>query len=347
MMLASQIFPPKFFTRDGKPRHYNMTATDPTVTGLSSIMRYPENHRDYIADGLTMQKLHKGRKMGYRPMEDKLYDTPTTKAELYDFTLNQIVWIEDPIPFILESGKYIYLYPMFSKHKMDIRGSNLKRLLREAYAREVAALKSLLAGQKVHLLVDFHRKMSTGYIGLTITVKNSKPRMLGLIDFDDKSPEAQTWMKRIAEILQEFELVTADRFKSVTFYSHYDESGGGADFYNLVMPNNLRGQSLDRRSDKIEKRFAQTFEDLKLGVGELLGGGDGGQSPPPTIPETTHNSALRKLVDHKMGLGMKYRDDCMCNLIQATLLGEDDYIPECTKEILYFRANDVMSYGFD
>eukprot|EP00088_Acartia_fossae_P047716 TRINITY_DN5180_c0_g1_i2.p1 TRINITY_DN5180_c0_g1~~TRINITY_DN5180_c0_g1_i2.p1 ORF type:complete len:338 (+),score=86.41 TRINITY_DN5180_c0_g1_i2:188-1201(+) len=336
------MFSSKMFTREGKPRHIMYTATDPFVNGMSGIMRYPENHRDYIAEGMTMQVLHKGRKMGYRPKEDKLYDTPTTKAELYDFTLNQIVWIEDPIPFILESGKYIYLYPMFSKYKMDIRASNLKRLLREAYAREVTALKSHLTGKKVHLLVDFHRKMSTSYIGLTITVKNSKPKMLGLIDFDDKSPEAQTWMKRITEILQEFELAKADRFKSVTFYSHYDE-GGEAGFHNLLMPNNLRGKSLDKRSDKIGKRFAQTFEALKLGVGELLGGHDGQSAVPE---ETTHNSALRDLVDHKMGLGIKYRDDCMCDLIQATKLGQDDYIPECTKEILFFRTNDVMEYGY-
>ena len=102
-------------------------------------------------------------------MEDKLYDIPTTKSEAYDFVLNQVVWIEQPVPHILESSNYATMYPVFAKYGVDCKPANLQRLLREAYDRQVAALKSVLSRRKVHLVIDFRRKMTTSYVGITIT----------------------------------------------------------------------------------------------------------------------------------------------------------------------------------
>ena len=56
----------KQYTLDGKPRHIMYSATDQFVNAMSGIMRYPDQHRDYLAEGFDMKKLFQGRQPGYR-----------------------------------------------------------------------------------------------------------------------------------------------------------------------------------------------------------------------------------------------------------------------------------------
>ena len=190
-------------------------------------------------------------------MEDKLYDIPTTKSEAYDFVLNQVVWIEQPVPHILESSNYATMYPVFAKYGVDCKPANLQRLLREAYDRQVAALKSVLSRRKVHLVIDFRRKMTTSYVGITITSKSSKPKMLGVVDFDDGSPEAATWFSRVAEILREYDLMSGEKLKSVTFCNKAGDNGQ-ADFMKKLHPT--RKEMNKCRDDEIRRK---TFDELK------------------------------------------------------------------------------------
>ena len=79
------------------------------------------------------------------------------------------------------------------------------------------------------------------------------------------------------------------------------------------------------------------------GVEKLLCGGTTSQTP---LPTTTFANPMLAMFEHQMCLGMKYRDDCMSTKIQATLMKRPTYVPVCTKQILFFRVNDVVSYGF-
>ena len=159
--------------------------------------------------------------------------------DVCDMLLNVIVWLEVPFSHIQRSGDYMYLFPACAKFGVDIRETNLKRLLKDAYNYEVDAAKKHLSNKKVNLIVDYARKKANNYIGISVvsevyargdSVPTIRVNMLGMIHFEDKSPEARVYLNQVTEKLREFDIhLLGERLKSVSFCNQSKTPGEGAD----------------------------------------------------------------------------------------------------------------------
>eukprot|EP00088_Acartia_fossae_P045095 TRINITY_DN4825_c0_g1_i1.p1 TRINITY_DN4825_c0_g1~~TRINITY_DN4825_c0_g1_i1.p1 ORF type:complete len:317 (+),score=80.67 TRINITY_DN4825_c0_g1_i1:75-1025(+) len=286
---------------------------DPMLTQHPDIEEYDE---DYLMDYL--KKNIKGINTLLAAVISGAYQFDGRK-DVYDMILNVLVWLEVPFSQIQGSGDFEYLYPACAKFGVDIGEANLKQMLKDAYNYEVEAAKKHLSTKKVNLLVDYARKKANNYIGLSVVsevympgdvVPTIRVNMLGMVHFEDKSPEAHVYLNQVTEKLREFDInLLGERLKSVNFCNQSKKPGDGAHILAQVRAHVL--ETLQPRT----KSLASSY----FGQG-------------------------RAMVDERMQVGIKYIDSCRRKVIKATLCSDDSVMPELTKEIMFFRTNDIGDF---
>ena len=235
-----------------------------------------------------------------------------TRQAVLDYIMQNIVWHDVPLKQFLLSKTFYH--PVFAKFNIDVRAPSLRRMLQHGYAMYLFIQSESIKCFKAHLMVHYHRCKTTSYVGLTVrldpdhvpTTEDFPPPMtIGIIDFEDGSPEARVWPSKIAEKLREWDLEHGDHFLSVTVFSNSNQ-----------------------------KKDKQIVRKLKASMEEVLG------SKPPA----SHPGDVRSHIDISIKDGVKYLTDARQNLIKATLDDKDDCVPECTKEILFYRTNCIHEF---
>ena len=236
--------------------------------------------------------------------QDTITITGITGYDVYNYVFDQIVYKDVPVNYVSKRLQNPVMDKIFDVFNVDVRGPSMKRAVEKAYNHEVNKVKKLLSQRKVHLMVDYFFKDDITYIGLSISY-DQQYTILGVFDFEAGSPFDKEFPKNVIDRLQEFDLTSRIQLKSLKVYNNGNDAGN------------------------------KGFDKLTEGLAKVFG----------KVPETSRPPVrVRKEIESMLKVGVKYCDDNMCQFLWTFMAGADDLVPDCTKEISYFKVNRITNF---